>query len=323
MYTLETLAEINQVYLTCGNHVLTQADVNMANRYVQLIEESRSSRIPKAGDRVIYTTDFGMYYRKAHIEKVENDRVNICEISSVPFIHEFEDGIRCSSSGGGWDFVDVNRLSYLGTEKKTFCDWGGLGSQAYGKVEFEAEVSLWECKAENPLFTDESGNQYSTKDYRYMVICYSDKRGEPYRYFANGRAWKSEKELQAYLKTFRAKVFNYNSCQRTIVAWLWPEKHHHVSPEGYDKINGFEDSIYENGLRRCKRVYDTENHIVNTYFVWYWNLPEVANLEEVLIKQNTIIERYELPYKYDENMYWSERYNMSEKWYELDYLHNS
>lgn len=88
-------------------------------------------------------------------------------------------------------------------------------------------------------------------------------------------AWGNENAWQVWLKTFRGVVFEYDSYFG--VVWYWKEKQHHVSPEEYDKINGFEDSMLCNGLRRCKRIYDEENHVVNTYFVWYWDAPEMGD----------------------------------------------
>ena len=49
-YTLETLLPLNRSYDM--EHTLTQGDVDMANRLVEAIEGSRSSQIPKIGDRM-------------------------------------------------------------------------------------------------------------------------------------------------------------------------------------------------------------------------------------------------------------------------------
>lgn len=176
MYTKETLANINGGYIHAGHHDLTDSDVNMANKYVDLIEKSRSDTVPKAGDRVIYTTDFGDYYRYAHIEDIREGKAYICEQPYTPFIRENEDEISCCTSGGAWDFVDVTKLKYIGRKKKMFCDWGSYGNRANGAVDFEAEVSVWEYMSENPMFVDKMGKQYTTKDYNYTMIYYTTEK---------------------------------------------------------------------------------------------------------------------------------------------------
>lgn len=320
MYTKETLANINSRYIHAGHHILTDGDVNMANKYVDLIEKSRSDTVPKAGDRVIYTTDFGYYYRYAHIEDIREGKANICERPYMPFIRENGNEISCCTSGGAWNFVDVTKLKYIGREKKMFCDWGCFGACADGAVDFEAEVSVWEYISENPMFVDEKGNQYTTKDYDYAMIYYTTEKNPQYKYFANGMAWKNENDLQVWLKTFKGKVFKHDSLFGTALVWYYKEKIHHVSPKEYDKINGFEDSMFCNGLRRCKRIYDEENHIVNTYFVWYWDAPEMGDWKEQLTKQNVIRKRYELHWSVGENMYYKDKLKIEGTWYDLDWM---
>ena len=320
MYTKETLAEINSRYMICGRHILTDSDVGKANEYVQIIENTRSKTMPKAGDRIIYTTDFGEYYRYAHIERVENGQAYICESPSVPFIHKDNDGILCSASGGAWCYVDIAKFTYVGTEKKTFCDWGSCGACADGAIEFEANVSLWKYKNDNPMFVDENGNQYTTENYDYMIISLLTEKDSQYKYFGKDIAWKNEDDLQVWLKTFKGKVFKHNSFFGTALVWRWKEKQHHVSPDEYDKICGFEDSMLCNGLRRCKRIYDEKNHIVNTYFVWYWDAPEMGDWSEQAMQQNEIRKRYELDWHIGANMYYKDKLKREGKWYDLDWM---
>lgn len=319
MYTRESLSKINNRYIHCGHHILTDSDVSIVNEYVKLIENTRSKTTPKAGDRIIYTTDFGDYYRYAHIERIENGEAYICEQPCTPFIRQNGNEISCHTSGGAWNFVDVTKLKYIGREKKMFCDWGSYGACCDGALDFEAEVSVWEYKSENPRFVDEKGNQYTTKDYNYMVISYSTGRNSYYKYFGKNIAWKNESDLQAWLKTFKGKVFKYDSFFGAALVWYYKEKLHPVSPKEYDKINGFEDSMFCNGLRRCKRIYDEENHIVNTYFVWYWDAPEMGDWREQSIKQNEIHKRYELR-SVSENMYYKDKLKIEGKWYDLDWM---
>lgn len=320
MYTKETLTKINNRYINCGNHILIDSDVAKANMYVQVIENTRSKITPKAGDKIIYTTDFGDYYRDAHIERIENGQAYICERPSIPFICKSDAKIWYSTSGGSWHYIDIEKLTYVGTEKKTFCAWGSCGACADGAIEFEANVSLWEYKNDNPMFVDESENQYTTKDYDYNLVYYSTERNSQYKFFGNGKAWKNENDLQAWLKTFRGEVFEYDSFFGRAVVWYWKEKQHHVSPDEYDKICGIEDSMLCNGLRRCKRVYDEKNHTVNTYFVWYWDAPDMGNWQEQATQQNKIRERYELDWHIGANMYYKDKLKREGKWYDLDWM---
>ena len=47
-YTIDTLREINARF--CGSHILVNYDVDKANMYVELIENTRSEKIPSVGD---------------------------------------------------------------------------------------------------------------------------------------------------------------------------------------------------------------------------------------------------------------------------------
>ena len=85
-YTVETLKPLNILY--DHEHWLTQQDVDMANSYVELIERTRSEKIPQIGDRLIYVDRYGEYYGNALIENKdeENGRISICERPYVPFV---------------------------------------------------------------------------------------------------------------------------------------------------------------------------------------------------------------------------------------------
>ena len=143
-YTKETLTEINDRFCRAHYHGITDSDLVMANDYVRLIEITRSSKTPKAGDRIRYTNKYGDYYEYAHIEYVRDGIVNVCECPYVPFIgkNRIGDGIYCNTSGGAWTNIPVENLTYVGTEEKTFQDWGHDGACADGTVQFKANVSV-------------------------------------------------------------------------------------------------------------------------------------------------------------------------------------
>lgn len=304
-YTLETLKEINSRF--CSSHYLVGADVDKANMYVDLIEKSRSENEPRIGDIIQYTNDWGEYYESAHIEKIYDDgKVNICENPYVPFINPNQDnnGIYCSTSGGAWCDIPMDKLTYIGKREKRFCDWGNCGACADGAVEFEAEVSVWEyTSSENKFISKITGKPYTTKDFRRMHIYYNpNKKDSNYKFFGEYRAWVTDLEIQAWLRTFRAEAFDF--CDNHMVVWYWKEEKHSVSPKEFESLDLPEDTLMNNGrVLRCKRKYDEETHTVHTYWVWYWDEPE-KDWREAAMEQNKIRdELYTLDYHTPVNQY--------------------
>ena len=285
-YTKETLTAINDRFCNAHYPGITDSDLAMANDYVRLIESTRSNKTPKAGDRIRYTNKYGDYYECAHIEYVRDGVVNICECPYVPFIGEDVngDGIYCSTSGGAWTNILVDKLTYVGTEEKTFCDWGHDHACADGAVEFKANISVWEY--------NENEQPYSTKTHNKMYVYYRDKADEyGYKFTGGSIAWRNELELQAWLETVKGEVFKGNHNQ--ILVWYWKQKEVHVSPEEYEALGLPEDSMMMNGLRRCKRKYDEDNHTVTTYFVWYWK-DDSMDFYERHNYQNEVRKAYEV-----------------------------
>lgn len=207
MYTLESLKEINNRF--CRSHEMTEYDVEKANEYVELIENSRSKLESKIGDMIQYTNEYGEYFEKAHIDEIyEDGELYICERPYVPFVgvNENNNGISCSTSGGAWEYLSKEKLTYVGKSKKRFCVWGNCGACADGAVEFEAEVNVWSyTSSENKFISKISGRPYTTKEFDRMIIHYytdkygHSKDGSGYIYFGslNKGAWKSDKELLA------------------------------------------------------------------------------------------------------------------------------
>ena len=298
-YTLETLSEINSRFI--GTHyVLLESDVNMVNEYVKLIEESRDATMPKAGDMLQYTNKYGEYYDDAHIERIEDGEANICEGASVS-IHKTNDNteIAFSSSGGTWHYIPINKFKYIGKAQKRFWDFGHCGACADGGIEFFATVNVWEY--------NENEMEFSTKTHDKYYLSYSEETvGCGYHFLATkqgmgGHAWKTEKELQSWLRTYRAVIQPTNFSN--IVVWAYKEMEHHVSPDEYGKINGIEDIMSCNGKRRCKRIYDDKTYTLHTYFVWYWQDETMGDFYEQLTKQNEIRKQYEVHYTTPKNIY--------------------
>lgn len=300
MYTKESLKVINQEFIN-KHYCILDDDVRKANEYVQLIEQSRSTTTPKIGDILIYTNKYGEYYPHAHIERVNDyDECggNVCEHPYVPFVrpNENNDGITCSTSGGAWSTVDPSKMKYVGKKKKMFKDWGHCGACAHGAINFEAEVSVWEYS--------ETDSPYTTKDYNKGYLTFGKgKKDSRYNYFLSsyGRtsigAWTTDLEMQAWLRTHRVVHVEKGAWENQYVIWYWKEQtHSNLSPEEYDALDLPEDVIQMNGHRRCKRRYDEINHIIHTYYVWYWDEKnEDEHYSERYARQNEIRKaRYEL-----------------------------
>lgn len=306
-YTIETLSSINHRFN--GSHQIDESDVEKANEYVKLIETTRSTTEPKPGDILRFTDKYGIYYPCAHIEKPDlGIGGNVCEHSYVPFIWKKENGIGCQASGGSWQDVDFADMKYVGKAKKRFCDWGNCGACANGAIEFEALVSVWEYIDPNPM---EPG--YTTKEYEKYYVSdsgantkYTKESG--YRFhvrragegFGNCCAFKDKEGLDAWLKTFRGKVFKGNWDNQNIV-WAWKEiRNGKLSPEEFDALDAPIDTMLFNGaVRKCKRIYNESNHTVTTYYVWYWDEPEREGeyYSDRYMRQNKIREeKYILPW---------------------------
>lgn len=82
MYTLETLSEINQRFLS-AHYELTESDIDKVNTCIERIEKSRTPEKPISGDIVRYTDELGYYHAHAYIEKIEGDQVHVCESAGV------------------------------------------------------------------------------------------------------------------------------------------------------------------------------------------------------------------------------------------------
>jgi hypothetical protein len=271
-YDIDSLKEINRSY--DYEHGMTRSDVDMANKYVEHIERTRSDTVPKAGDCVRYTTEDGDYYGKAHIEFNRDGECNICERPSVPFIwYDGNEGIKCFTSGGAWANIPTDQLVYIGREEKRFTDWGHCGSRGNGAVGFFAEVSVWEYIHPEPLYEG-----YTTEKWRKVHVSKVQdedrERHDGYLYLTRGalsseccnNIFRTDGEYSQFLRDYKAKVFHENYPNKSVV-FCYREQRQRVSREQYDSLCLPVISIYYNGKRPAKIEYDDENKMVKTYFV--------------------------------------------------------
>lgn len=301
MYTPEILSKINQRFLS-AHYELTESDVEKVNTCVELLEKSRTPEKPMPGDIVQYTDEHGNYYSSAFIEKVEDNKAYIAEHANsyLDLNEESETGISVFvSAGGAFHYIPLEQMIY--TDKQTerrFWHFGHCGGCADGGIDFYATVNVWEC--------DLNEERYSTRTHDKHYISYDpepDKFGGNYQFVSDKhKAWKTEEDFQAWLRTFRGVVEPGGT--KLFVVWAYKQVEHHCSPEEYAALKAFEDTFLMNGsVRRCKRIYDDKNYTVHTYYVWYWNDPE-KDFYERAAEQNEIIDSYTLDWRtHKENEY--------------------
>lgn len=261
---LEELKQINGLYH--HEHILSEKDVEMVNKYIKHIENTRNNTVPKAGDIVEYTDKHGNYYPSAHIDGDgwEENSFHICEKPYTPFITRMmNDGIRMSTSGGAWASIPKDKLLYKGTAPKLFCDWGTCGPCAHGAVDFIATVNVWEYKEPEPLFGD-----YSTKDYRKMHFTLRDTPSDfGYFFLGNFTAFKTQQDYDAFKRTYRAKTFSSPYRNNEEILFYYKEEEHYIPKDDWENLKGYEiDTRLCNGsIITVKVKYDDENKKVITY----------------------------------------------------------
>ena len=281
-YTVETLKKEN--YRFDNVHGITEADVTKVNKIITMIEKLRLTGRVQVGDVVQYTNEYGDYFQHALIDDI-NDDVVICENGSMYIdIHEGE--FYHSTSGGIFSLHNINDFTYIGKTTRTFWTFGHNGMCANGGIYFTATVNLWEC--------NDNKEKYSTKTHDKYYLSYRESENGDYQYFIDGCSYETEEEMQAWLRTYRAIVTG--TTWGGSVIWTYKEVEHHCSNTEYNALNVTEDIFLMNGSkRRCKRVYDDENCILHTYFVWYWKDDTLDFYERSSI-QNKIIDSYKVDY---------------------------
>mgnify|MGYP001099034262 CR=1 FL=1 len=163
-YGIETLKELNVLY--DREHWLTQEDVDMANRYVELIERTRSEITPQIGDRLIFLSRHGDYYANALIDSADEKKglLSICEQPYVPFVWQAADNIRLCVSGGAFHHIKKDELKFNG-----WTEGFGLSKakslRVFGKI-FRASLAVFSRKAlHNPARNGKAGKKLKKRLY--------------------------------------------------------------------------------------------------------------------------------------------------------------
>ena len=286
-YTLETLKKENELF--DSYYGIDESDVEKVNRIIEMIERSRSVNVIQKYDVVEYTNEYGEYFPKATATMEREENIELCENAGV-HLNICDNELCGSASGGAFSHHKESEFTYKGTSNNTFWTWGNAGACANGGIYFTATVNLWECNDNKEMF--------STKTHdKYYLSYRKAENNRDYQYFASkagvsSYAWRTEKEIQAWLRTKRAVVTG-NTWGGAVI-WTYKEIEHHCSNTEYDALEVPEDIFLMNGSkRRCKRVYDDTNCIIHTYFVWYWE-DDTLDFYERMSLQNKVIDSYKV-----------------------------
>ena len=282
-YTVETLKKENELF--DSYYGINNSDVERVNHLIDMIEKTRSVESIQTFDAVEYTNEYGEYFPKATATMKEEEDIELCENAGI-HLSIYDNELCGSASGGAFSHHKESEFVYKGTAVKTFWTWGNVGARANGGIYFTATVNLWECNDNKEIFSTKTRDKY--------YLSYRESENGDYQYFIDNYAWETEEEMQAWLRTYRAIVTE--TTWGGSVIWTYKEVEHHCSNTEYDALNVTEDIFLMNGSkRRCKRVYDDENCIIHTYFVWYWKDDNLDFYERSSI-QNKIIDSYKVDY---------------------------
>lgn len=256
-YSIETLKERNVSY--DHEHGLTQEDVDMANRYVELIERTRSEMTPQVGDRLVYVSRHGDHYPYALIDDERNGSLSVCEQPYVPFVWPAAGSIRLSVSGGAFHSIDPKDLKFVKWTEGSFKDWGHCGACGNGSVSFTANVPLWSYHEPEPLYGD-----FTTETYRRFYLHKRKESEEGNLYQGYDAAFQDESGFQQFLEDYEGTVFQGN-WENQIVVWCFHREYVFLPLSEWEKIDA---PAVERRLdfhpERVKIVKDMERHI--TYF---------------------------------------------------------
>jgi hypothetical protein len=165
------------------------------------------------------------------------------------------------TSGGAWCSVPLKDLKPEGLDKKRFWTWSSGGAGAGMGIYFYAEVKVWR-------YTDPANRfeGYSSEKFDRFQIWEKEKLTCPtdYKYTTDGKAWKTDKELQAWAQTFKAVSFpGYWNNDK--VYFCYRAKSHRISREEWDALDLPKDTRQCNGVIDIKFKYDDENKIIHEY----------------------------------------------------------
>lgn len=272
MYTIESLKEINKTY--DREHRVTQQDVDKVNGYVDLLQSTRTADKPQPGDLLRLTDKIGVYYHYARIASRKQinitgrSEIDVCHWPEAPWLNCPDPEISkytLSICGSSYDSVPDGELTYIGTDKAYFKDWGHNGACRDGAVLFSATVNVWEYVEPNPVFPPE----YTTKKWDKQTIYFKSrhkisKNDSGHTIFGNGIAFHTHEEYRIWLQTYKGVEFRGVSPDHTVV-FLYRETQYYISREEWDTLDLPLDTRMCNGIILVKVRYDDENRAIHAY----------------------------------------------------------
>lgn len=265
MYTLENLRLLNAVY--DSEHRLEPADVEIVNRFVSLIEDTRKDK-PCPGDNIEYTDENGDYSQNAHIRPADHGtgQLSVRVRPHIPFVYREDDGQLGYHHTGGGHLVSINvsDLTYVGKCEKMFAVLGNCYHPAHSAIYFKAAVNAWEYTAPNQKYPG-----FSTKDWARQYMCYVEKPhdGSEYHYYGNfggGLVFRNAAELQRWMKTYKAVEFPGSDPNHTVL-FHYREQDVLVTCEEWDALDLPLDTRRVNGIIHVKVDYDDNAHMITVY----------------------------------------------------------
>lgn len=241
------------------HYELEQTDYNIANKWIDIIEKTRTQKSPKPGDVLQLTNEHGDYFGFAHIDNYNSDgMLTVCERAYTPFCGRYieeKNDVTFSTSGGAWCSVDPSLCKYVGTTQKKFCDWGHNGACAHGAIDFVATVNVWEYKAPNPKF-----GEYTTQFYKKQYITIQSeetmqKRQSNYKILGDGIAWETMEEYENFKKLYNAKEFPgyWGNTQKVLFTYK-ENRFYNTSTFQYESLHLPQYIILNNGSKYIAKV---------------------------------------------------------------------
>lgn len=207
-YIIETLKEQNK-YI---NRIITENEVQQVNELINF-RNSLDNNTPQIGDIIEYRSNRGKIYNNAHIEKIQNGKIYLCEHPSIPFvnINDHYNSLLTSTSGGAWKWIYIEDLEELnlGIQEKTFCSFFGY-AEANKVIYFNLQVKKWKYKE---IRSNNEELFESCNDKRVNQILTEIKQTQP-------------KNIYEALKIFK-NAFNWDRCF-TFSPMFEDEKHAYV-----------------------------------------------------------------------------------------------
>ncbi|PGK51213.1 hypothetical protein CN918_25835 [Priestia megaterium] len=263
-YTLETLMNGNNDYH--NEHNISEKDIQLANEWVQFIEQTRDEATPQPGDIVQYTSKSGIYFHNAHFEYVKDGKGIIIGSSHTPLVSKSSDGskLEINDTGGGNFFSVPTTLRYIGKRPKMFWFWGHKGICGGGGIDIEAMVNVWEYQEGNAVYT--------TRDYeRYdLYVLHKEDESQPTLYKVISESYDTHifntyDEYEQWVRLNRGIEMPGEKITALKTIWTHKQVRHDVSEETYNILYlAKTESVFLNGnWYECKRIY--ENATIHTY----------------------------------------------------------